>query len=158
MKNKAESIFVTYEIAMMLNKLGYKDPCFGWYHKQSNIPEQEATLFFVEYLMPEDNNIELDIEQFKDCGNGPEIVANSKLSCSAPTKDQAIEWLEEKLEKPIYTMFNIDDSSSGYGWGYRIAFDEDWTSGSKKEAVSKMLIASCEMLKKKQDDDTRIKG
>lgn len=68
-----EKLFASYEIAKKLKKLGFEEPCFGYY---SSLANNQLCLFFVK-----------NVTDYK----------NSNTHTLAPTYCQVIDWVFDKL-------------------------------------------------------------
>lgn len=90
-----EREFVSYEIAVQMKKLGFKDICFGYYNNhpaRSNNP-RGLVIGKEIYGVFQDHNEETE---------GDDLV------CSAPTYSQCFKWFENKgLFSYIYPNGNI---------------------------------------------------
>jgi hypothetical protein len=72
--------FVTYEIALKLKKLGFDEPCLGYYHINQNYPDGYS------FTMGEDTRT-------SDC------------TVKAPLYQQAIDWFRGKYRIDIHITF-----------------------------------------------------
>ena len=82
--------FIPYEQALALKKLGFDEPCFGYYSEQGN------------YIL----------EEGKVNSNCNKPGMNSRY-CTAPTYSQAFRWFREKYGY-YYEIFVDDDKTFGF--------------------------------------------
>jgi hypothetical protein len=101
--------FIPYELALELKKLGFDEPCFGFYDESLYFPNNE--------------------NQYGTFCNQPLDVP----SCSAPLYQQAFRWFREKYD--IHYSINRECSQHDHKWGYNWSmynytgiFDEYLTS------------------------------
>lgn len=77
-------IFPPKEVAMELKRVGYNEPCVGWY--SSNLHYADSTTPHIEGSMQYNAKI------------------NNENSCTAPTYDQVIGWFAEVHNLKIMTV------------------------------------------------------
>lgn len=107
-----KDLFVPYEIAVILNNLGFKEKCLGWYHKP--IEEEPVIVFFKSHILGD---------------TSMDYNSNLKNNCHAPLYQQALDFLRinhkieitvlEKYETPgtfsstIYSPLVIEEEEFG---------------------------------------------
>jgi len=118
-----KGLFVSYELAMALREKGFKEPCIAWWNKP---PNQEESIYLVEYGELEDNNIVLDLSK-SEAGNAKETEEFHQNDCSAPLYQQVVDWFrkEHRLLIFIHPVFgkggkNGYDNFRHSGFEYQI--------------------------------------
>jgi hypothetical protein len=88
--------FIPYEQALALKKLGFNEPCFGWF-RSTLIPSN-----FTEFFLETDFGM----------NESPSDWVNSNFldkACSAPLYQQAFRWFREKYRLSVLIHDCLDD-------------------------------------------------
>lgn len=126
-----EKEFVSYEMALALKELGFKEPCFTYYYNINEILRK---------------NIVVDID------NGWTYFPNRKLITLAPTFYQAFRWFREKHNLHL----NIKCVNTVYNNHFRFEIELNGETlactnriDSFEKAEIKCLLKSIEIIKNK---------
>jgi hypothetical protein len=113
MKDEIKKMFTTYDEAFKLRALGFNDVC---------------VLYFSIYkeLSP----------SAKGTSNDDEVYKNNQLCVTAPTKDQAIEFMINLIDGEFVNFNAIETYNDGGG---RIRFEEDIFFDSKQNCLDELF-------------------
>ena len=124
--------YVSYEAARLLKEKGYNEECYA-------AIDEDNDIFEGEYRMNQ------DLPEWK---------------WSAPTKSEAIDWLESKGIVVMLYMYSIlyEDYTIKGCWGYRILqgdellfTDNSSNTPTRLEAEEAAIIKACELLNEKEE-------
>lgn len=100
--------FVPYDVALKLKELGFDEPCFGVYHRDSSLMS-----IVPEFIRDTQCNYFGSIINSECVWENDEESINGIQEVSAPLYQQAFRWFKEK--HGLYTeMFVDDDKTFGF--------------------------------------------
>ncbi len=91
-------LFVTYNQAVKLKEIGFDQPCLGWFMKINPLGKE-----FIPDIIFDKVNTQEQVSTF------------GEENCLAPLKQEAIEWLLNKLDNNLISLYSIEIFADGSG-------------------------------------------
>lgn len=118
-------LFVTYKQAAFLTKLGFNEPCFGYYSLSHTSDNYNFSIIGEPTNFGRDYYINFVGKGLKNSDMNINPVGRLNMCYTAPLKQQAIDWFIEK-----YQLEGVVQRASEYEW-YKYTI-YDLTNSTKK--------------------------